>query len=216
MTILSQQSQNRFQGKGLDTVVRDTTFYSDHVVFQVEKRLFKVPRRRFEEESDIFRDMFALPASGNNIEGTSDECPLLLEGIAECDFRALLHAMFTPQYRLSGEESKNLTSDGWTSVLKLATMWNFTALRAIAIDNLTILLRTDPVQWISLARTYDVREWLMPALLALARRSQPLQLHEAEVLGIATVVKMAEVRENLNYYQRFTGVGLKPWRPCGP
>ncbi len=100
-----------------DTVSRDSTFYFDHVVFQVPfhpfarrlirftedssesqvgKRLFKVPRRRFEQESEIFRDMFALPTSDGNVEGSSDEHPLLLEGIAEDEFRTLLRVMFRP------------------------------------------------------------------------------------------------------------------------
>ncbi|TFK89040.1 hypothetical protein K466DRAFT_546042 [Polyporus arcularius HHB13444] len=180
-----------------DTVSRDSTFYFDQVVFQVGKRLFKVPRRRFEQESENFRDMFALPTSDGNVEGSSDEHPLLLEGIAEEEFRTLLRVMFRPHYGASEEESRPLSLTEWIDVLKLTTMWHYATLRAVAIDSLTPMLQQyEPVQWISLARKYDVREWLLPALHALARRKQPLQLHEVEPLGIATAIKMAEVRES--------------------
>ncbi|KAI0720712.1 hypothetical protein C8T65DRAFT_735661 [Cerioporus squamosus] len=169
------------EGQGLrdsDTVRRDTMFYSDHVVFQVEKRLFKVPRRKFEQESEIFRDMFALPASSSDTEGSSDEHPLLLEGIAESEFRTLLRAMFEPRYGASEQQQQQLLSfEEWIRVLKLTTMWHFTTLRVVAVDHLTPQLQKGD------------------SLLALARREKPVQLHEVEPLGIATVVKMAEVRE---------------------
>ena len=51
-------------------------------------------------------------------------------------------------------------------------------------------------EWISLARTYSVHEWLLPALHMLARRDQPIQSCEVLQLGIETVLKMAEVRES--------------------
>ena len=77
-------------------------------------------------------------------------------------------------------------------------MWQFARLRRVAIDNLRPLLeKEDPVRWIVLARKYDVHEWLLPSLHALARRPQAQQLNEVDSLGIVTVVKMAEVRESL-------------------
>ncbi len=96
---------------------------------------------------------------------------------------------------------KELSADEWISVLKLTTMWQFPVLRKVAIDNLVPLLGGqdgDAVRWIGLARTYDVHEWMFPALDKLAQRREPLRLHEAELLGIATAVKMAEVRESRN------------------
>lgn len=41
--------------------------------------------------------MFALPAApGNDLEGTSDEHPLVLESIEERDFRPFLRVMLRP------------------------------------------------------------------------------------------------------------------------
>ena len=101
-------------------------------------------------------------------------------------------------YGPTDEEKKEIYLHEWTSVLKLSTLWQFTTLRAVAIENMTPLLKRSggSAKWISLARTYSVREWLLPALHALARRQLPLQIYEVDLLGIETVLKMAEVRES--------------------
>ncbi|KAI0656888.1 hypothetical protein C8Q70DRAFT_920440 [Cubamyces menziesii] len=176
-------------------VRRDYRFYSDHIVIQVENRLYKVPKRKFVDGSEVFRDMFALPTDSTTVEGQTDERPIVLENIKKDEFQQLLHAiLYGPSY----EEQKEPTMEDWISVLKLTAMWQFTKLRRVAIDKLTPLLKAAdiPVRWLGLARQYDVHEWLFPALHALARRVQPIQLEEVESLGIATVIKMAEVRES--------------------
>ena len=55
----------------------------------------------------------------------------------------------------------------------------------------------DPVRRIVLSRTYEVHEWLSPGLHALARRDTPLQANEVDILGIPTIIRMAEVRESV-------------------
>jgi len=65
---------------------------------QVEDTLYRVPRHPFEQESEVFRDMFGLPiVKGAIPDGLSDEQPLHLEGIMKEDFRQLLRIMF-PRY----------------------------------------------------------------------------------------------------------------------
>ncbi|KAI1788629.1 hypothetical protein LXA43DRAFT_974680 [Ganoderma leucocontextum] len=163
-------------------------------------RFFKVPRRKFEEGSEVFRDMFAVPPGDNVVEGQTDEHPLLLESISMDEFRSLLRVMFRPHYGPTAEETMALSLDEWIHVLKLTTMWSFDSLRRVAIDNLRPLLeQEDPVQWVTLARKYEVHEWLLPSLHALARRQEALQVDEVEPLGIVTVVKMAEVRERFPF-----------------
>ena len=87
--------------------------------------------------------------------------------------------------------------EDWISVLKLTAMWQFTKLRRVAIDKLTPLLKAAdiPVRWLGLARQYDVHEWLFDALYALVHRRETLRLDEVEPLGIATVMKIVEIRE---------------------
>jgi hypothetical protein len=64
---------------------------------QVENELFKVPRRNFAIESEIFSHMFDLPVpttGGVSPDGSSEDQPLRLEGIKKSDFLPLLRVMF--------------------------------------------------------------------------------------------------------------------------
>jgi len=89
-----------------------------------------------------------------------------------------------------------LSVDEWTSVLKLSTKWEFRMLRLAAIDTL-ISLQIGPVERIVLARQYDIRHWMAPALNELAKRPQPLGLEEGIRLGLETALKLASVRERM-------------------
>lgn len=63
----------------------------------MEDCLFKVPRKPFEEQADIFRSMFLLPSGSHApIEGLSDDKPLVLEGVTKKDFRAFLQVLLPP------------------------------------------------------------------------------------------------------------------------
>jgi hypothetical protein len=66
--------------------------------YQVENELFKVPRRNFAIESEIFSHMFDLPipTTGGCLspDGSSEDQPLRLEGIKKSDFLPLLRVMF--------------------------------------------------------------------------------------------------------------------------
>jgi hypothetical protein len=66
----------------------------DCLVEQVESKLFKVPRRYFEKNSNIWRDVFTLPLGNNQAEGSSDENPIRLESISSIDFQGLLRVMY--------------------------------------------------------------------------------------------------------------------------
>lgn len=64
---------------------------------QVENQLFKVPRRNFAEESEVFANMFKLPlpdGQDTDQDGSSDDRPLRLDGIQKTDFIQLLRVMF--------------------------------------------------------------------------------------------------------------------------
>ncbi len=66
---------------------------------QVENRLFKVPRQIFIHQSQVFRDMFSLPVpEGTKADGTSDDKPLKLDGIAAVDFIRLLRYLIPIKY----------------------------------------------------------------------------------------------------------------------
>lgn len=170
----------------------------------------------FQQESTVFRDMFSMPqGSQNMVEGQSDDKPIRLDGVTKNDFEQLLKALFHRLVRsnqfmvlrhLDDNEALHrhhgavpglpLTVDEWASVLKLSTKWEFKMLRQAAIDAL-IALQIGPVDRIVLARQYDIRHWMVPALNELAKRPQPLGLEEGTKLGLETALKLASVRERV-------------------
>lgn len=80
-------------------------------------------------------------------------------------------------------------------MLKLSTLWEFPAIRKLALDRLGLMVASDHRTQIVLAYGYDVKEWLLSGLNALAQREHPLDERDVEALGLVCVLKLAEVRE---------------------
>jgi len=173
--------------------VQHLDFYFSDIVFLVENQLFKVPRRNFAVESEVFADMFQLPAptmDGRALDGSSDDQPLRLDGIKKSDFVQLLRVMFP----LDSQQPDSPSPEEWTSVLKLSNMWQFHKIRATAIKKLETITM-DLVDKIVIARRFDIPTWLVPTLNALIQRESPVGLSEGNRLGMEWVLKVAEVRE---------------------
>ena len=180
----------------------------------MEDYLFRVPREPLEEESTVFGDMFLLPQGEQVVvEGLSDENPVVLQGIDKDEFEPLLRVLL---YRLvlilksqkqlydvgsrghGRNPALNLSQHQWTSVLKLSTMWGFDGPRNAAIRHLDSLEPPiDPIDKVVLAMQYEIKEWLLPALLKLAQRSEPISIEESRRIGLETAVKLASVREKV-------------------
>ncbi|KIK19623.1 hypothetical protein PISMIDRAFT_682942 [Pisolithus microcarpus 441] len=172
-------------------------FYIHTVTFLVEDCLFRIAKEPLEAESTVFRDMFLLPQGDpETVEGQSDTSPVILRGITKKDFESLLRALM---YRQHGtNRGPELDHDQWISVLKLSTMWDFHGLRNAAIQHLDVSSQSlNPIDKVELALQYDIREWLLPALLALARRSAPISVEEGRRIGFENALKLASVREKL-------------------
>ena len=78
------------------------------------------------------------------------------------------------------QDNHNLSKEEWISVLKLATMWAFQAIRQAAVLNLATQLQADPIEKINLAQAYSIREWLVPTLNVLAQRKEIINTAEAD------------------------------------
>ncbi|KAI6162489.1 hypothetical protein EDD17DRAFT_549756 [Pisolithus thermaeus] len=172
-------------------------FYTYTVTFLVEDCLFRITRGPLEAESTVFRDMFLLPQGDpETIEGQSDACPVILQGVSKNEFESLLRALMYRQH--GANRGSDLDHEQWISVLKLSTMWDFHGLRNAAVSHPdTPPQPLDPIDKLELALQYDIREWLLPALLALARRSAPISVEEGRRIGFENALKLASVREKL-------------------
>lgn len=65
---------------------------------KVQDCLFRVPRHGFEEHSEVFRDMFSMPAvcDSEGEEGGSDENPIRIDGVDRQSFKDFLAVLYPP------------------------------------------------------------------------------------------------------------------------
>lgn len=87
------------------------------------------------------------------------------------------------------------TTEEWTSVLALATKWEFADYRQLAIARLAQL--ASPVDRILLGRRYDVPEWLAAAYLELCTRDDALSYDEGVRLGMHDVILLSDIRQSV-------------------
>ncbi|KAK2467421.1 hypothetical protein APHAL10511_000656 [Amanita phalloides] len=179
-------------------VIRDEEFYFQDIIFQVENRLFKVPRYVFLRESQVFRDLFSLPVpEGSKPDGISDARPLKLDGIKALDFSRLLRLLF-PQ-KPDSETLPLKTLDEWTSVFKLAAQWDMEDVKAKAVQMITPLLENAPAKQVKMALEHGVDEWLVPALNRLVQREEPMDKTDVDLIGLDFALKVMALREDCFY-----------------
>ncbi|KAJ7250483.1 hypothetical protein B0H12DRAFT_1120558 [Mycena haematopus] len=139
-----------------------------------------------------FAATFTLPVvDGADAEGGSDENPVILEGISNVDFKALLKVL----YPLDIPQILSMTKGEWISVLKLSTQWYFLDARDLAIKQLNDQGDIRSVERILLARQYDVAGWLRMGYNDLAKREEGISLEDAATIGWETMVRLYQTRE---------------------
>ncbi|KAI6040624.1 hypothetical protein EDC04DRAFT_3140241 [Pisolithus marmoratus] len=159
-----------------------------------------------ETESTVFRDMFLLPQDDSEtIEGQSDTSPVILQGVSKMNLKPTYFPWCTRQH--GAKKGSGLDQAQWVSVLRLSTMWEFDELRNVAIQHLDQPSPSfnaadtpppfNPVDKFALASKYEIKEWYLPALLTLARRSKPISIEEGHRIGFENALKVAAVREEL-------------------
>ncbi|KAJ6497452.1 hypothetical protein C8R45DRAFT_127696 [Mycena sanguinolenta] len=170
-------------------------FFADGtVIFLVEKHLYRVHRYFFERDSAIFASMFSLPSvAGERPEGEVVENPIVLEGVNAVDFDRFLSVL----YPLDFATRDIVSTEEWTSVLSLASRWEFNSLRELAMQHLFVI--TSAVERIALGRRYDIPGWLVPAYAEVCERKEPLTLPEAVLLGLEDTVCIGQVRHTIRY-----------------
>jgi hypothetical protein len=86
--------------------------------------------------------------------------------------------------------------DTWTTVLRLATMWQMLDLRDEAMSQLTLLFtENDAGEMLRLSERYDVPQWDLPALCRLVNRGERLSIGDIQILGAERAVEVAWLRE---------------------
>ncbi|KLO09627.1 hypothetical protein SCHPADRAFT_558658 [Schizopora paradoxa] len=170
---------------------RDSDFYQTLITFEVQDVLFRVPVEPFETRSEVFRDMFSLP-SGNETptEGTSDDSPIVLEGVVVEDFRALLKFLYPKKRTVTSTE---FSKEEWIGIHALAFMWEFH--EAKEASKAFLVAMDDSVTKFELAVRYEYDDWLRLAYKELTNRPDSLSLDEGQRIGLEATLNIGRVRE---------------------
>ena len=81
----------------------------------------------------------------------------------------------------------------WAGVLRLASAWQFDAIRKLALSQLDALI--EPHDRLILARIYGIQSWVLPALESLVRRDRPLSRSEINDMEAGDIATIMEARE---------------------
>jgi hypothetical protein len=122
---------------------------------------------------------------------------------------------------LRNYNTQTRTFEEWSAILDLSTRWGFTSIRDLAIR---CIKHPNPLDRLILARKHAVEEWILPALLELCERPEPLGLEEASLMDFEDVVLVGSVRQTVRSSTLTvdgTGIGkcVRAWerkseKPC--
>ncbi|KAG6908830.1 hypothetical protein DXG01_003183 [Tephrocybe rancida] len=161
-----------------DTVekAKDSEYYLEMVVLEVENTLYRVPKYLF----------------GTCPDFVGKEEPIQLDGVKNTEFRALLNLL----QPLTVAVTRTFSKEEWISILKLSTKWKLLDIRNLAIKQLS-LANMAPVDMVVLARQFAVPTLLMSAYSTLVQREAALSPAERTKLGIETAFCLFRARASL-------------------
>lgn len=87
-------------------------------------------------------------------------------------------------------------------LLSISTFYDFGLVREYAIRAIEANGGLDPIDKICYANQCDIPEWLFTAYKELCERSAPLEVSEAERIGLTTAILVAKARERIIRDQR--------------
>jgi hypothetical protein len=152
--------------------------------FLVENRLFKIHHHFLVRESEKFRSIIMRPrAPSDNI--------IMLPDVTCHEFECLLDFFYNGMHDDYGPAFRE-----WLALLSIATRFGMDKIRRGVIFQIESQpFEMDPIEKILLAKLHGIDGWLAPAYADLCLRAEPLQGWEAEKLGLAVTVMLAQARE---------------------
>ena len=130
------------------------------------------------------------------IHGKSRSQPILADIFSFCSMR---------QFQANPGVSFKL--DEWQSVLKLASLYEMAAVKALAIEKMEPLLTITPSLQVQLAKAYDIRKWLAPGFFRLAQRTRPLDEGDVRLVGLSDSLKICALREKIKRCEKCSACG---------
>ncbi|KAG8923856.1 hypothetical protein FRC02_010852 [Tulasnella sp. 418] len=160
----------------------------------------------FTDESQIFAKLLAFDPSVPEHRREGDPCnqlenlsrvwsgaiPLLefrLHGISDFDFESLM-------WGLRPKLGRKIPLNRLKPMLVLATKWEMHNIREFALRHIPKFTMA-PLEKIVLCREARVPEWLLKPHVALCIRIKPMNMEEAEILGVKTLAAITSAREKI-------------------
>jgi len=129
----------------------DRYYFDDgNVTLSVEGTLYKIHWYLLRRYSSPISPMFSAP------HDLPEDAPILLP-VAANDFDIFLSILYPVDCGVFAATSVN----EWTSILMLATQWNFQSIKTLAVNRLSSI--ASPVQKISLGYGFNIAEWVEDA-----------------------------------------------------
>jgi len=192
--------------------VHHSRFFFDggNITFLVGGILYRVHRYFFYRDSSEFRSRL----SPLDTQAPSSPVIIPLEDVKSVDFDAFLSVLYPLNFNALEEHS----FEEWSSILDLSTRWGFTSIRELAIRCVD---PPCPLHRLILARKYSIEQWVLPSLLELCERPQPLSLDEARLMDLEDVVLVGFVRQTIRSpIQKVWGTEIRDciqaWTSGGP
>ncbi|KAJ7486190.1 hypothetical protein B0H11DRAFT_2412319 [Mycena galericulata] len=116
--------------------IHDDTYYLEDgsCIILVQNTLFNVHRTILSKDHSSFSAMFTLPQGDNEIEGRSDDNPIVLTGDTVPEFRHFLWALYAlpPELRVIHSSEADLTQ--LMNIARIANKYSFKSLETWSLD----------------------------------------------------------------------------------
>lgn len=154
-----------------------------HIFVKCAGTLYNIHQSVFEQRSRVIADLMNLPQGEcSNLEGKSDEHPIVLAGLQASEFEFLLVYMYNQSVCFRGilssfcdlalrvvvsQQEAEPSIPYLVALMKMSGFFEVPDARSFAIKNLERHAEFSPALQLQLARQYDVAQWLEPAFRAL-------------------------------------------------
>ncbi|KAG8943590.1 hypothetical protein FRC03_002431 [Tulasnella sp. 419] len=171
------------------------------VILRVDEVLYRVETSELCQFRVLREKLDGADEKGNAVEGTSDDHPLVLDGVTPFEFESVL-LLLDARWFLSDPK---IDLEQWKAVLHLSTLWDFSEIRELSIRRI-VALKPSPMDSILLARKCEVQQWFKPAYVSLCTRAEHLTADEGFLLGLSLFADLTRIREtNRNMSKCYRG-----------
>ncbi|RXW23134.1 hypothetical protein EST38_g2718 [Candolleomyces aberdarensis] len=172
--------------------------FVESIYLKFEDCVFAVPKHHLLRQG-IFRTVFAIkPEPDEPVVGLTEDSPLTIPDVPESWFRAFLKVLH-PQEEPPNYDSMHLFE--WMATLRLSTMWGFKDIRRLAIErmeNFPVNGTCCHMTWLDYliyGRDNHIRDWFKDGCVAIVEREQPIDVGQAESMGLEMAIRLCKLRE---------------------